>query len=469
MEQKGSSHVAPRATTWYPVTNMSRAPSHHHKNAYVVSVNMGYGHERAAYGLLDLAAGGIITANDYLGIPDKDRKLWADSRKLYEAVSRLKPIPFIGDAVFEVMDAMQRIAPFYPRRDLSAPSLQVRQTYYFIEKLGLCKHLIEKLSKKPRPMICTFFMSAFAAEVYDYPGDIYLVICDADMSRAWVARDPKKSRIKYFAPNGRVVERLKLYGVDPKNIFLTGFPLPKELIGGPEGSVIKKDLVSRLCNLDPNGIFSSKYVKTLEAELGAGTCPMKSDHPLTLTFAIGGAGAQKNLAATVLESLNGKIKKNEITLHLVPGTKKDLADDFKAIIIEQGLKTRLGKNLFIDYYEDRHSYFIDFSRILRKTDILWTKPSELSFYTGAGIPIIMAPSIGSQEQFNRTWLKTVGGGVTQGDPRYVNEWLFDWINSGGLARIAWNGYIEAPTHGAYRVEGVITKEKLELENLPLII
>ena len=36
----------------------------HSRKAWVVSVNMGYGHERAAYALRDLAEGGIITAND---------------------------------------------------------------------------------------------------------------------------------------------------------------------------------------------------------------------------------------------------------------------------------------------------------------------------------------------------------------------------------------------------------------------
>lgn len=445
------------------------AHSHKHNNAYVISVNMGYGHERAAYALRDLAAGGIITANDYEGIPAKDKKLWSDSRRLYETISRLKPIPFIGDFAFEIMDRMQRIASFYPRRDLSKPSLQVKQTYYFVEKLGLCKHLIEKLAQDPKPLICTFFMPAFAAEVYNYPGDIYLQVCDADMSRAWVAMNPKKSRIKYFAPNGRVVERLKLYGVHPKNIFLTGFPLPKELIGGPEGEIIKKDLVGRLCNLDPNGVFVHKYWRTLEAELGSGTCPLKPNHPLTLTFAIGGAGAQKNLALNVMQSLKKRIKNQELTLRMVTGTKQDLADEFYAAAREFGLTSSMNKNLFIDSYKDRPSYFREFSKTLRKTDILWTKPSEMSFYTGAGIPIIMAPSIGSQEQFNRIWLKTVGGGVAQADPRYVDEWLFDWINSGGLARMAWNGYIEAPTHGAYRIESITTGEKIELEQLPMIV
>ncbi len=442
---------------------------HHHKKAYVVSVNMGYGHERAAYGLRDLTEDGIITANAYPGIPAKDKKLWSESRRLYEAISRLKPIPYIGDMIFEIMDKMQRIPNFYPRRDLSAPNAQIRQTYYFIEKLGLCRHLIEKLSKKPLPLICTFFIPAFAAEVYDYPGDIYLVICDADMARAWVPKDPKKSRIKYFAPNGRVMERLKLYGIKPENIFLTGFPLPKELIGGPEGTVIKKDLVGRLCNLDPNGVFMNKYIKTLEAELGPGTCPLRKDHQLTITFSIGGAGAQKNLGGQILESLRLRLKRKEIALRLVAGTKKDVAESFVQAIKDMGLKKLLGENIFVDFYHDRPSYFIEFSKTLRNSDILWTKPSEMSFYCGVGLPIIMAPSIGSQEVFNRSWLKMVGAGVSQNDPDYTSEWLFDWINSGGLARMAWNGYIEAPTHGSYRIESIITGEKIELQKIPMII
>lgn len=443
--------------------------SHNHANAWVISVNMGYGHERAAYGLKDLARGGIITANDYPSIPQHDKTLWLQTRKLYEAVSRLQPLPVVGEVIFETMDWMQRIQPFYPRRDLSAPTLQVRQTYYTVEKLGLGRHLVEKLSKNPLPLVCTFFTAAFAAEVYDYPGEIYLVICDADMSRAWVPRDPKKSRIKYFASNGRVVERLKLYGIREENIYFTGFPLPKELIGGPEGTVVKNDLVARLCNLDPNAIFTNLYSKTLEANLGPGKCSFKKTHPLTLTFAVGGAGAQRTLAMQVIKSLKHKIQRKEINVHLAAGTKPEVGRYFNAEIGKMGLKKMLGTWLHVDTYPDRPTYFREFTKLLHKTDILWTKPSEMSFYTGLGLPIIMAPSIGSQEVFNRVWLKTVGGGITQGDPRYTNEWLFDWISSGGLARVAWSGYIEAPTHGAYRIESILTGEKIKLEKLPLIV
>ncbi len=438
-------------------------------SAYIVAVDMGYGHERAAYGLRELGGNDIIIANNYTGIPASDKRLWGNTRKMYETVSRLKPIPIIGEAAFEVMDHFQRIESFYPRRDLSAPTMQLKQTYYGIEKLGLCQHLIQKLSKKPLPLITTFFVPAFAAEVNGYPEDIYLVICDADISRAWAPKDPKTSRIKYFAPNGRVVERLKLYGVKPENIFLTGFPLPPTLIGNTRGDIARTDLMQRICNLDPQGIFIGKYTKTINAALGAGTCTHLTPQRPTLMFSIGGAGAQRDLAWVILKSLRPRLLAGDLIFRLNLGVKKDLLKPCRDRIKQLKLESCVNTTLFIDLAPNRQAYFQTFTELLHTTDILWTKPSELSFYCGLGLPIIMAPSIGSQEQFNRIWLKSVGAGVTQGDPRYVNEWLFDWMNSGGLARMAWNGFIEAPTHGAYRIESIITGKKIDVERIPLIV
>lgn len=440
-----------------------------HKKAWIVSVNMGYGHERAAFGLEDLAYGNIVTANAYPGIPDKDRALWNETRKLYEIVSRLQPVPFLGPAVFGAMDALQSIPPFYPRRDLSRPTLQVRQIYRLIRKNGLGKHLVEKLSKRSLPIVSTFFIPAFAAEEHGYPGDIYLVTCDADISRAWVPLDPQKSRINYFASNGRVVERLKLYGVRPEKIFLTGFPLPKQNIGGTGATIAKKDLAARLCNLDPKNIFLNKYQQTLLNTLGPEHCDFKKKRTLTLTFSVGGAGAQQQIGADILKSLRPHLLKGDIRLYLESGTRADVAEFFRKAAIANGLKKQLEKSVHIHSYHDRPSYFRGFARTLRTTDILWTKPSELSFYAGLGLPIIMAPTVGSQEDFNRKWLMTVNAGTDQLDPAYVGEWLFDWLNSGGLARFAWNGYIEAPTHGTYRIESVLTSEKMKLATLPLIV
>ncbi len=443
-------------------------PLHPRKKAWVVSVNMGYGHERAAFGLEDLAYGGIITANNYPGIPEREKKQWDSTRVVYERVSRIQPIPVIGPAVFGLMDYFQSIPDFYPRRDLSRPTFQLNQIYSLIHK-GLGKHLVEKLSKRKQPLISTFFIPAFAAEEHGYPDDIYLVTCDADISRAWAPMDPKKSRIKYFAANGRVQERLKLYGVRPENIFLTGFPLPKTNVGGPEAISVKEDLAARICNLDPKGIFIQKYAEKLMDELGPQLCRFERKHALSVTFSVGGAGAQHKLALELMESFKPSLMTGRLHLNLEAGTRRHLADEFRKHAESIGLKKYIEQSLHIHQYPDRATYFRSFAHTLRRTDVLWTKPSELSFYAGLGLPIIMAPTIGSQEDFNRRWLETVNAGTPQLNPRYANEWFFDWVDSGGLARFAWNGYIEAPTHGAYRIESLITGEKMELAELPLIV
>ncbi len=441
----------------------------HERKAWVVDVNMGYGHSRAAYALRDLSGGEVISANDYRGIPASDKRVWRESRRLYEAVSRMKPIPVVGPFLFEALDRWQQIPSFYPRRDLSKPNLQVRELYHLMKK-GWGRHLIETLAKDPVPLVTTFFASAFFADVYDYPGEIYCVTTDADISRSWASLDPKKSRIKYFASNGRVVERLKLYGVPTENILLTGFPMPKELIGGASAAVLKDLLAARLCNLDPKGIFHDRYARTLRAELGPARCKMPSaGHPLTVTYSVGGAGAQRQLGIDILQSLKPRIARHEVRVNLVAGTRHDVAEFYTKAAIDLGLKKHLGDWIVIPTFESRPAYFDGFNNILETTDILWTKPSELSFYTGLGIAVVMAPPIGSQEEFNRLWLQYMGGGIPQNDPKYTSEWLFDWIDSGGMARLAWNGYVEAPTHGTYRIEDTVLGRPTEIDALPLIV
>jgi hypothetical protein len=440
-----------------------------HRKAWVIDVDMGYGHSRAAHALRDLSGGEVISANTYRGIPESDRKAWSQSRQVYESISRLKPVPIIGPMLFEALDRWQEIPRFYPRRDLSKPNVQLTQIYRLIRN-GLGRHLIETLGKKPVPLVSTFFIPAFAADHFNYPGEIYCVTCDADVSRTWAPIDPKRSRIKYLASNGRVVERLKLYGVPERNIFLTGFPLPKELIGGPSASVLRSTLAERLCNLDPNGIFHERYKRELRTSLGTELCAVsRAEHPLTLTYSVGGAGAQRKLGVDMVASLRRRISRHEIRVNLVAGTRKDVAAYYERAAMDLGLRKQLGTWINIPTFESRAEYFDGFNRLLASSDILWTKPSELSFYTGLGLAIIMAPPIGSQEEFNRVWLQYVGGGISQGEARYTDEWLFDWIDSGGVARMAWNGYVEAPTHGTYRIEDVVLGRTSEIHRLPLIV
>ncbi len=437
------------------------------KKAWVITVDMGYGHQRAAFPLRHIAEGGIISMNNYRGLPHHERDIWQQSREGYEFISRLQARSLVGKAAFELFDKIQEIPQFYPRRDLSRPNLQLLHTYHLIEKKGVGRHLFsEVLSKNPKlPLICTFFLPAFAAEVYGYEGDIYCVVCDADVSRTWVPREPKRSRIKYFAPNRRVVERLKLYGVREENIFFTGFPLPKENIGGEDLRLLKKDIAVRIANLDPNHHSQHKFGHIINYHIGKKLIPKKPVRPLTVTFAVGGAGAQSTIALHVLESLREKILSRAMKLVLVAGVREDVCAAFKLALKEFNLKRELGRGVEILFEKEKSDYFVSFGELLRRTDILWTKPSELSFYSALGIPIIMAPSVGSQEDFNRHWLKTIAAGITQDDPRYTDEWLFDWIESGWLARAALNGFIEAPMLGTYAIEKIIQGPDHEFESI----
>lgn len=442
--------------------------------AYVIAVDMGYGHERAAFALRHLAPKKTyIVANTYEGISEKEKRLWSTGRGLYEAVSRFKRVPILGNLAFKIMDELQEIPPFYPRRDLSRPSLQVRQTYALIHNQELCKDLITKLAKKPLPLVCTFFTPAFAAEEHGYPGDIYIVICDADMARAWVPLAPKKSRIKYFAPTGRVAERLRLYGVRSENIFLTGFPMPVDNIGGLNATIVESDIRRRMCKLDPDGVFATRTQKLLVARFGKTFCtfdPQEYRRPPSITFAVGGAGAQREMIGSALRALARRIRRSEIVVNLVAGTHNDAADYFDREIRLNGLVAARQKGFVrVLHTSSRLDYFTEFAKLMRETDILWTKPSELSFTTGLGIPIIMAPTVGAQEDGNRRWLMQIGGGIDGLEPQYMDEWLFDWIKSGALARMAWNGYVNAPTHGAYRIESILRGEAVNLPSLPLVV
>ncbi|PIV64866.1 MAG: hypothetical protein COS09_02620, partial [Candidatus Nealsonbacteria bacterium CG01_land_8_20_14_3_00_12] len=263
------------------------------KKVWVISVNMGYGHQRTAYPLRNLTfEGKIINANDYQGIPEKDKAFWESMRRYYEALSRFSRIPLIGKATFSIYDEFQKILGFYPKRDLSKPNFALRQIYSLLKK-GWGKDLIEKLKENPLPLISTFFTPAFMAEFFNYPGEIFCVVCDADISRTWAPINPGTSKIKYFAPTERVVERLKLYGVRSENIFLTGYPLPLENIGSEKMETLKEDLRHRILNLDPQKKYFEKYKILIEESLGA--LSEKSDHPLTIMFSVGGAGAQKEI------------------------------------------------------------------------------------------------------------------------------------------------------------------------------
>ncbi len=423
------------------------------KKAWVIAADMGYGHQRTAYPLKDVAFGNkVINANNYDGIPKKDEQFWNTTKSFYEFVSRLRRIPFVGLFIFLFFDSFQKIMGYYPKRDLSGANFSGKAAYSFIKK-GWGRDLIESLAKNPLPLVTTFFTPAFMAEECNYPNAIYCVICDADIARAWVPLDPKHSRITYFASCSWSKDRLLQYGVLPEHIALTGYPLPKENIGGEDLSIVKKDMGHRLLNLDPSGKYRSLYSPLINSYLGQ--LPSHPNHPLTLLFSIGGAGAQKEIALQIVNSLRSKIKNKELKFIISVGTRQELIVYFnnhiKDLLADGWVTILSGKTM--------NEYFDAFNKALRTTDLLLTKPSELSFYAALGIPIIIQTSIGSQEDFNRRWLTHIGAGILQENPDYMAEWLFDMLETGDFAEAGMQGFVEIEKLGTYNIEKIIQNFK----------
>ncbi len=426
------------------------------KEAWVIAVDMGYGHQRAAYPLKDIAKMRILDINTDSLIPKKERTIWVTVQKYYETVSRMKDIPLIGGFLFGMYDKFQSISPLFPIRDLSKPSFVAKFTKKIILRKKLCDELSKMISQNKLPVITTFPVIALALDYRKTKNKIYCVVTDSDVNRAWVSCEPKTSKIIYLAPCKHIVLRLKQYGVPDNKIIMTGFPLPKENIGDRKEKILKEDLRNRIHNLDPKKVFIKKNGPLVTKYLGR-KVPERSDHVLTISYLVGGAGAQKENGVSIMKSLRDKILKNKICLNLVAGTRKEVFDYYDKKIDKLGLSSRLGQNLRIIFSNNKNDYFKMLNMYLRKTDIVWTKPSEMSFYAGLGLPIIMTKPLGAHEDYNKEWLEHFGGGIREEDPRYCNDWLFYWLESGMLAEAAFSGYLEALTQGVYNIEDVVLK------------
>lgn len=427
--------------------------------AWVVTANMGYGHQRAVYPLKNIAEDNIFTVGENETTSKNEEILWKRVLGAYEFMSRAKSIPVVGSSFFNLLDTFVKIPSFYPIRDLSNSTFQVDLLRSNIEK-GLCDDMLNIISTKELPVVTSFYASAIAADM-KATNSIFCIICDADLNRAWVAKEPWESRIVYFAPCGKAAQRLKAYGVPDERIIITGFPLPTELTGDHDLSILKSNLSVRLKKLDPYSNFWQRHGITVKHYLGENNCLPDSDGKLTITYAVGGAGAQKEIGAKIAHSLKEKILNDEVKLILVAGIRPDVRDYFISI---KEMITDDNSKIEIIYEATLDLYFQKMNQILATTDILWTKPSEISFYCALGIPIIMAPSIGSQEKFNAKWLYEIQSGIKQENPEYTHQWLFEMLEKGRLAEAAWSGFLKARKLGTHKIieylsNGTISNDK----------
>ncbi len=393
-------------------------------DAWVVAVDMGYGHERAALPLLPIAHGGkLVVANNFPGISREDKLRWEESENSYYLISRAKERGgLLGRLSFALFDRFQRIRPLRPASDERRPTAQLRELHALIAK-GWGKGLIEHLAADPRPLVTTFFTVAHMAEHWGYPEPIYVVTTDTDISRAWAPLYPARTPTHYFASTEAAALHLERYGVAHENILLTGFPLPQELTRRAA-----RDFERRTRALRPAWL-----------------------EPVTITFSVGGAGAQAAIGDVLSETLRPLLKTGKLRLCLVAGTNRDVEREFHRAVHAAGFAHHLEREIRIFAAPTKEEYFKRFDALLTETDVLWTKPSELSFYAALGLPILMAEPVGSQEERNREWLLRSGAGIDAGDPHEAYRSIADRITDGTFLRAAELGYHRLERQGTEKI------------------
>jgi hypothetical protein len=441
-----ASHVLRAAAPALRVNEVADSSAAAARAPCVVALDMGYGHLRAAAAIASACDTDVALADRPPLASEGERATWARARRWYERLSRAATHRYFPGAN-RLLELLTAIAPPQDSTDRSRPTAATRALDRLIRD-GLGAGLAARVKATGETVVSTFYAPAIAADAHGAER-VHLVVTDSDIHRVWVASDARRSRIVYLAPTETVAARLASYGVQNERIRVTGFPLPPELVGEDDVHV-REALAARLVRLDPEGTFR-RALRTALPSREAGEPP---GAPLTLVYAVGGAGAQAGIARQIVRALREQIASGRIRVVLVAGTRPCVEADFRRWVAEE----RAGEGVSILYEPSFAAYHRRFNETLAGADLLWTKPSELTFFGALGIPLLLAPPLGVHERRNRAWALSVGAGIDASDVRLTVARLPTLLREGSLAKAAWSGFTRMSREGTRRIVAEIARQ-----------
>ncbi|MBE5961406.1 MAG: hypothetical protein E7256_08470 [Lachnospiraceae bacterium] len=198
-----------------------------------------------------------------------------------------------------------------------------------------------------------------------------------------------------------------LNGMDKKKVLK---PMPKEAIQYA-GHYVDHELVS---NIEHDCMLRVKR--------------QQEKKPMRFLLTIGGAGAQKEIFAAIIKELLPFIKKRQAALYVNVGDYKNVWEELKSEIkaLEkatihfddwketcqfaadaiQGEVT----GIHVFYHADIFQAVYTTNLLMRSTDVLVTKPSELSFYP---IPKLFIKRVGGHERWGAIHSSEIGDGTLE--------------------------------------------------------
>jgi UDP-N-acetylglucosamine:LPS N-acetylglucosamine transferase len=389
----------------------------------VAAIDMGYGHLRPAAALADHLGTQVLQMDRPPLGNGHDLEFWDRTRDLYEPLTRFSQLPGLGPPMRALLNTITAIPAPWPARDLSGPTPGTRWMERAARE-GVGELLAQHLRKDGAPLMTTFYAAAILAELHG-ASRLYCLVTDSDINRVWAPPAAAKSGIRYFVPTDRARRRMESYGVPRRNIRVTGYPLPGELVG-KDRAALEKNFRERMERLSGRG------------------------EPPLIVFAVGGAGAQVPLAKKLVGGMARQLREGSLRLTLVAGRRPEVAKALRDAVYAANVEVEVVED------PDVFGYIKKLNDLLARADALWSKPSELTFFAALGLPFISAPPVGVHEQWNLRFGTDHGAALPQHDPGAAGEWLREWVEDGVLASAAEAGR-RLPSGGLYEIAEELEK------------
>lgn len=167
-----------------------------------------------------------------------------------------------------------------------------------------------------------------------------------------------------------------------------------------------------------------ELVANVEPDCAARLERLHSHAPRRLLISLGGAGAQQDLLAKIISQLLPRVRENKAALFVNCGDHRNALDRFRRLV--PGFDTAVRhecwrdteefadraareemNGLHVFLHEDPFAAVYATNRLMRVSDILITKPSELAFYP---IPKLLLERVGGHEAWGAIRASELGDG-----------------------------------------------------------
>lgn len=219
-----------------------------------------------------------------------------------------------------------------------------------------------------------------------------------------------------------------------------------------------------------------ELVEALEEDTTSRLNRLNNQEPLRFLLTVGGAGAQKSIFEAIINHLLPMVKKGKAVLYINVGDHLKVWENLVEAIpalkeavchfnaweeTQQFAERALNENvrgIHAFYHEDIFEAVYSSNILMRSTDCLITKPSELSFYP---LPKLMIKRVGGHEAYGAIRAAEVGDGTYECETIKEMLHMIDLLLSSNQLLTAMNEQIlkahnQEVYHGAYKAVALAT-------------